>query len=39
MQGYNKQTGEFLIAFNGKKHWFTESELKKVISNCHELRI
>lgn len=39
MQGYNKQTGEFLILFNGKKHWFTESELKKVISNCHELRI
>ena len=39
MQGYNKQKGEFLIVFNGKKHWFTESELKKVISNCHELRI
>lgn len=39
MQGYNKQTGEFLIVFNGKKHWFTESELKKAASNCHELRI
>lgn len=39
MQGYNKQTGEFLIVFNGKKHWFTESELKKAVSNCHELRI
>lgn len=39
MQGYNKQTGEFLIVFNGKKHWFTESEIKKAASNCHELRI
>lgn len=37
--GYNKITGEFLVLLNGKPYWFTESELKKAIYECHELRI
>ncbi|MBR4597995.1 MAG: hypothetical protein IKO42_06355 [Opitutales bacterium] len=37
--GYNKITSEFAILLDGKPHWFTEAELKKVVSDCHELRL
>ena len=37
--GYNKNTSEFAILLGGKPHWFTEAELKKVVDDCHELRL
>ena len=37
--GYNKNTSEFAVLLNYKPHWFTEAELKKVVSDCHELRL
>lgn len=37
--GYNKSTSEFAILLNGKPHWFTDAELKKLVDDCHELRL
>ena len=37
--GYNKITSEFAVLLDGKPHWFTESELKKTVDDCHELRL
>ncbi|MBO6102338.1 MAG: hypothetical protein J6P03_03685 [Opitutales bacterium] len=37
--GYNKGTSEFAVLLKNKTYWFTEAELKKIISSSYELRI